>query len=121
MDAKKKVVIGLSALGAVAMLPGVAVGQQQTPSASETVALDSILSGATITLRVDGMVCPFCAYGLEKRLRKIAAVDSVIVRVSDGMVQIRERGEQRVSNASLQEAVTRAGFTLKDIQRIGSK
>lgn len=121
MDAKKKVVIGLSALGAVAMLPGVAVGQQQTPSASETVALDSILLGATITLRVDGMVCPFCAYGLEKRLRKIAAVDSVIVRVSDGMVQIRERGEQRVSNASLQEAVTRAGFTLKDIQRIGSK
>ncbi len=121
MDAKKKVIVGLTALGAIAMLPGAVVGQQAERGASETVALDSILAGATINLRVDGMVCPFCAYGLEKRLLKIAAVDSVIVRVSDGLVQIREKGEEQISNAILQEAVTQAGFTLKEIERLGSK
>ena len=121
MDAKKKIVVGLTALGAVAMLPGAVVGQQAERGVQESVALDSILPGATVTLRVDRMVCPFCAYGLEKRLLKIAAVDSVIVRVSDGLVQIREKGEEQISDASLQEAVTQAGFTLKEIERIGSK
>ncbi len=120
MDAKKKVVVGLAALGAFAVLPSAAEAQQEG-RASETVALDSILPGATVTLRVDGMVCPFCAYGLEKRLRDIAAVDSVIVRVSDGLVQIREKGTQQISSAILQDAVTKAGFTLTEITRIGSK
>ena len=84
---------------------------------AETVAADSILADVTVTLTVEGMVCPFCAYGLERQLRKIEALDSVIIRISDGVVQIREKDGQKISDKTLHEAVTRAGFTLREIDR----
>ncbi len=120
METAKKLAIGLAAVGAATMLPGVAVAQDQGRPAIESAIVDSILSGTTIILRVDGMSCPFCAYGLEKHLKEIAAVDSVIVRVSDGLVQIREKGDQRISHETLEETVTKAGFTLREMERIGS-
>ena len=79
--------VALAAFGMVALLPGTANAQQQQSGQQEAVAAVSLLNGATLTLKVDGMTCPFCAYGLEKRLRKIAAVDSVLIRVSDGLVR----------------------------------
>ena len=58
---------------------------------------------------------------LEKHLKEIAAVDSLIVRVSDGLVQIREKGDQRITQETLEETVTKAGFTLREMERIGSQ
>lgn len=121
MKKNRKVIIGLTVLGVTALLPGVAVSQSQDRSAAETTATDSVLAGATVVLRVDGMVCPFCAYGLEKRLREIAAVDSVLVRLSDGMVQIREKEGHQASESILRETVTKAGFTLREVTRIGAE
>jgi mercuric ion binding protein len=78
---------------------------------------DSLLAGATVTLRVDGMSCPFCAYGLEKRLTALDAVDSVVVRVSDGLVQIREEDGQVLTEEILEKTVADAGFSLREIVR----
>ncbi len=112
------VLIGLAAIGAMAGLPNVAHAQEQDDKmVAETVAADSILADVTVTLTVEGMVCPFCAYGLERQLRKIEALDSVIIRISDGVVQIREKDGQKISDKTLHEAVTRAGFTLREIDR----
>ena len=119
MARAKDVVIALSAIGTIAVLPSVVKAQEQSSSAPETAAPDSILGGAAITLRVDGMTCPFCAYGLEKRLTKIAAVDSVLIRVSDGLVRIRLKEGQELEDEALREAVERAGFSLREITRVG--
>ena len=118
MATKRDMAIGLTALGAMVLLPSVAQGQARESGADEIVAMDSVLAGVTVQLTVDGMVCPFCAYGLEKRLRDLAAVDSVIVRISDGLVQIREKDGQRLTQEEVHREVEKAGFTLREMKRI---
>lgn len=118
MTRTKDLVAGLAAMGAMVVLPAAARGQTQDPRHPESVAPDSILAGATVQLTVDGMSCPFCAYGLEKRLRSLPAVDSLAVRVGDGLVQIREKDGHRLTDEELRREVARAGFTLRDVRRI---
>lgn len=113
------VLIGLTAIGVAAVVPAAAQAQTASPSGTDqhVAAVDSILGGATVTLKVDGMTCPFCAYGLERRLRRLSAVDSVVVRVSDGLVQIREKDGQTLPDETLQREVEKAGFSLREIAR----
>jgi periplasmic mercuric ion binding protein len=117
MAKKTHVVAGLTALGAM-LLPGIATAQDQNPSSDDIVVTDSILAGVTVHLLVDGMVCPFCAYGLEKRLTKLEAVDSLIVRISDGLVQIREKEGQKLTKEAVRKEVEKAGFTLREMNRV---
>jgi len=119
MAKKTNVVAGLTALGAM-LLPGIATAQDQNqnPTSDGIVASDSILAGVTVNLLVDGMVCPFCAYGLEKRLTKLEAVDSLIVRISDGLVQIREKEGQELTEEAVRKEVEKAGFTLREMNRV---
>ena len=119
MVIKMHVVAGLTALVAM-LLPGAAVAQNQDQNATRdgTVVSDSVLFRATVHLLVDGVVCPFCAYGLEKRLLKLEAVDSLIVRISDGLVQIREKEGLKLTEEDVRKEVERAGFTLREMHRI---
>ena len=79
-----------------------------------------MLEGASVTLKVDGMVCPFCAYGLEKRLRDLPALDETLIQVSDGLVQIRVKEGEQLTDEAIEDAVERAGFSLREIHRIGN-
>ncbi len=114
----KNMVLGLTALGAMTMAAP-AAAQTGDPVRDDPGAVlpESLLAGTTVTLRVDGMSCPFCAYGLEKHLTALDAVDSVVVRISDGLVQIREVDGQVLSDEILKETVTDAGFSLREIVR----
>ena len=118
MSRKTNVVASLTALGAAMLVPGAAAAQDQNATRDSVVAADSLLAGVTVQLVVDGMVCPFCAYGLEQRLLKLAAVDSLIVRVSDGLVQIREEEGQALLEEDVRREVERAGFTLREMNRV---
>lgn len=108
----------LAAFVGTAVLTGEVTAQAEGDVRQTATVPDSLLGGASVTLKVDGMSCPFCAYGLEKRLREIPAVDTLIVRVSDGMVQIRVKEGQQLPDAELRDAVKRAGFTLREIHRV---
>ncbi len=118
MTTKKHLVIGLTVMGAVTVAPEIANAQVPPDSVDTVVANDAILDGVTVHLIVDGMVCPFCAYGLEKRLGKLAGVDSVSIRISDGLVQIREKEGALLTQAILKREVERAGFTLREMKRL---
>jgi mercuric ion binding protein len=118
MAPTKDWIAALVALAGTALLAG-PVNAQTAQDVTQSAAVpDSLLGGATVTLEVDGMSCPFCAYGLEKRLRELPAVDMLVIRVSDGVVQIRAKDGQELTDRQLREAVERAGFTLREIHRI---
>ena len=114
----KQLVLGLTALGAMTVAAPAAAQTPDSPSGDPAAVLpESLLAGATVTLRVDGMSCPFCAYGLEKHLTALDAVDSVVVRISDGLVQIREVDGKVLSDEILKKTVSDAGFSLREIAR----
>ena len=70
-------------------------------------------------VQVDGLACPFCAYGLEKKLKKLPGVANVQIELKTG------RASFDVSSGVLlpepvQDAVHGAGFTPRDVEVIAS-
>ena len=68
-----------------------------------------------VILRVDGLACPFCAFGLEKKCTKIPGVKSYDVDMKEGKVHIGMSGEEAVRLDRFRTAVKEAGFTLRDV------
>ena len=98
-------------IGSPQAVAGQAGESEKTPQAIE--ATDAVLKGASLTLKVDGMVCPFCAYGLEKRLRELPALDETLIQMSDGLVQIRvKEGEQYITEL---EWFVKGGYTKPEV------
>lgn len=70
---------------------------------------------ADVVLRVDGLACPFCAFGVEKKLLAVPAVAGIDVRMNEGRVILRLREGERLDVAALDAAVEEAGFTLRKV------
>lgn len=74
-----------------------------------------------VVLQVDGLSCPFCAYGLEKKLTKLEAVDQVEINVKEGRVIVTLKEGTSVSDDAVKKAVKDAGFTVRKIDRSGNR
>jgi mercuric ion binding protein len=62
-------------------------------------------------IQVDGLACPFCAYGIEKQLSAIEGVDSIVVDISKGQVFVTMQQSTVLNKKRAQQAITDAGFT----------
>ncbi|MCH7471411.1 heavy-metal-associated domain-containing protein [bacterium] len=70
-----------------------------------------------VVLRVDGLACPFCAYGVEKKLNSLAGPESFDVLINEGKVMILEWDpDVPLSFELIDEAVDEAGFTLRGVK-----
>ena len=70
-------------------------------------------------IRVDGLSCPFCAYGIEKKLKALPGVTGVKVEMEQGLVILRVKPGTEVSDKALRKAVKDAGFTPREITHGG--
>jgi len=68
-------------------------------------------------IQVDGLSCPFCAYGLEKHLKKINGVQGVEINMKAGKATVALKAGAQVGDTALSEAVKKAGFTARGITR----
>jgi copper chaperone CopZ len=74
-------------------------------------------NAGTIEMKVYGLVCGFCAQGIEKTLRKNPATADVIVSLENRLVAVATRDGQDISDAELTKALTNAGYDVKAITR----
>lgn len=72
---------------------------------------------ATIEMNVNGLVCAFCAQGIEKQLRKFPATADVVVSLEQKLVAVSLKDGQDIPDAELRRALTNAGYTVKAIER----
>jgi copper chaperone CopZ len=72
---------------------------------------------ATIEMQVNGLVCAFCAQGIEKKLRKFPATADVVVSLEQRLVAVAVKDGQDISDTELRTALTNAGYTVTTIQR----
>lgn len=79
------------------------------------VATDSM--AATIEMTVNGLVCAFCAQGIEKKLKKFPATAEVVVNLEHRLVAVALKDGQDIPDADLRKALTEAGYTVKAISR----
>ena len=71
----------------------------------------------TISTTVNGMVCAFCATGIEKTFRKQPEVATVKVDLPKKLVTITTKPGKTLSDAKIKEVVTYSGYTMGKIVR----
>ena len=71
----------------------------------------------TIELKVFGMVCGFCAQGIEASLRKYPATVDVVVSLEKQLVVVETRPGVDIADKDLKSAITSAGYDLKSVAR----
>lgn len=84
-----------------------------------TVVLVSSVAQAQIhslSVSVDGMACPFCAYGVEKKLKKVDGVGSITIDMKKSTATLRAKNGQSINIAQIPEAVKESGFSLGKIE-----
>jgi copper chaperone CopZ len=81
------------------------------------IAISTQATADTIEMRVHGLVCGFCAQGIEKTLRKNPATTDVVVSLERKLVAIATRDGADIPDQDLITALTDAGYTVKGIAR----
>jgi copper chaperone CopZ len=71
----------------------------------------------TIEMNVSGLVCAFCAQGIEKQLRKFPATADVVVSLEQKLVAVALKDGKDIPDTELRHALTNAGYTVKSIER----
>jgi mercuric ion binding protein len=74
-------------------------------------------SAATIELDVNGLVCAFCAQGIEKTLKKFPATDGVFVSLENRVVAVELKDGGTIEDEALRSAITNSGYTVVAIRR----
>lgn len=76
----------------------------------------TLAAGKLYELRVDGMACAFCAYGIEKKFTKMDGVEGVDINLQKGLVQVKTRADKTFTKDELKTLIHDSGFTLKSLQ-----
>ncbi len=74
-------------------------------------------SAKTIEMDVNGLVCAFCAQGIEKSFKAMPATSKVYVSLENRIVAVALKDGADIPDAQLRKAITDAGFTLVAVRR----
>jgi copper chaperone CopZ len=77
----------------------------------------SAVQAEAIEMKVYGLVCGFCAQGVEKILKQNPATAEVVVSLKNKLVAVTTKPGQDISDAELTKAITEAGYEVKGISR----
>lgn len=74
-------------------------------------------SAETIKVTVNGLVCSFCATGIEKTFKKEAPVDTIKVDLDNKLVTITTKQNQTLDDKKVTTLITDAGYSVTNITR----
>lgn len=65
----------------------------------------------TFMVQVDGLGCPFCAYGLEKKFKEFKGIKNVKIDIETGDFSFAYPAEKELTLVAVQQQVEKAGYT----------
>jgi len=71
-------------------------------------------------LSVDGLACPFCAYGIEKKLNATDGVENIFIDINAGTVTVTMAESASMSEDVARRIVKDAGFTLAGFRKLSA-
>lgn len=80
-------------------------------------ALTSAAQAETIKVSVNGMVCSFCATGIEKTFKAQPAVEHVKVDLENKLVTIATKPKEKIDDATVTKLIADAGYSVTGIAR----
>ena len=70
----------------------------------------------TIKANVNGMVCAFCAQGIEKKMRGLSQTQDVYVNLKQRVVVVELKDGQTLSHEKVKEVIKNAGYEVTSIE-----
>lgn len=79
--------------------------------------LAALAADTQYTMRVDGLACPYCAYGIEKKLKQIEGIEKIDVDLGKGLVTVNVREGSDLTEPQLVRLFKDAGFTYRGMTK----
>jgi len=73
-----------------------------------------------VTIKVNGLVCDFCAQSLDKVFTKQDEVAGIDVNLDDGIITVDMKDGKMMDDAALTKLVTDSGYNVVEITRGGA-
>ena len=73
----------------------------------------------TIKVEVNGMVCAFCAQGIEKKMRSLTQTQDVYVDLRNKVVAVQLKDGQKLSHDTVKDLIKDAGYDVTKIETVG--
>lgn len=74
-------------------------------------------AGTHYEMRVDGLACPFCAYGIEKKMKAIDGTGKINVDLDKGLVSVDVAEGQVLTEEQMKKLFTDSGFTFRSMKK----
>jgi copper chaperone CopZ len=78
----------------------------------------SSFAATTLKATVNGMVCAFCAQGIEKRLSKLPATQAVHVDLKKKIVAVEAKPGQTLDPKLVTAEITEAGYDVTQLETV---
>ena len=72
----------------------------------------------TQRIEVLGMVCAYCAQGIEKSLKSLSEVNDVYVNLENFFVLVESKNDLGIDETALQDIIVDAGYSVQKIEHI---
>ena len=81
-------------------------------------AVSAVAQDKQYEAKVDGLSCPICSYGLEKKLKSIDGIYNIKIELTTGLVTFAVKEGKTVTEELLKKKVKEAGYTLKEMKLV---
>jgi cation transport ATPase len=85
--------------------------QAQAPAAAAA-------DAGTVKFSINGMVCAFCAQGIEKRLTKMAETGPLYINLSQKVVAVEPKPGMRIDIDRVKTEIVEAGYDVTAAQAV---
>lgn len=73
-------------------------------------------AGNNYSMRVDGLACPFCAYGIEKKFKKMDGISNIKVDLDKGVVSVDAKEGLELKEEQMKKLFHDSGFTYRSMK-----
>jgi mercuric ion binding protein len=80
-------------------------------------ALPTFAQAKPVTVQVKGMVCAFCAQGIEKKFKAMPEISSVKVSLETKLVDLEIKEGKDIPDDKITTVITEAGYDVVKIER----
>jgi cation transport ATPase len=106
----KKILTAL-AVGAISVA---ALAQTPAPGA----AAGDAANAGTVKFAVNGMVCAFCAQGIEKRLTRMSETGALYINLAQKVVAVQPKPGKSIDIAKVSAEIVEAGYAVTATQPV---
>ena len=68
-----------------------------------------------VVVNIDGLSCPFCAFGVEKKLKILEGLKDILIKMDEGQALLTFEAGVTIDVEAIKAAVDDSGFTAREI------